>query len=152
MFIRRLDNIWKGVGGLVLISCSLGALSSLNSTWRLSATKYSLFVKHNLCLVLMVICIEEGGKFSLGLEDVAHLGQVDVQLPVVVWSLHILSLYQTLKTVLQFTIQVWMLIIATSILFLMMRGLGWNLLFNCSTTCVYEVLKIRSLYSQWHKV
>ena len=146
MFIRGLDNIWKGVGGLVLISCSLGAWSSLNSTWRLSATKYSLFVKHNLCLVLMVICIEEGGKFSLGLDDVAHLGQVDVQLPVVVWSLHILSLYQTLKTVLQFTIQVWMLMmIATSILFLMMRGLGWNLLFNCSTTCVSKILKLMSL-------
>ena len=35
-------------------------------------------------LVLTVICIEEGGQFSLGLEDVAHLGQVDVQLSVVV--------------------------------------------------------------------
>ena len=28
-------------------------------------------------MVLTVICIEEGGKFSLGLDDVAHLGQVD---------------------------------------------------------------------------
>ena len=48
-------------------------------------------------MVLTVICIEEGGKFSLGLEDVAHLGQVDVQLPVVVRPLHVLPLYQTLK-------------------------------------------------------
>ena len=35
--------------------------------------------------------------------------------------------------------------IATSILFLMIRGLGWNLLFNCSTTCDSKVLKIMFL-------
>ena len=88
-------NLEKAKLWVVLLKvCSLGACSFtgkyLFTSRRLSGRRqFSLSLRHILRWVTETLnCIEEVG---------VSLGQVDVQLPVVVRPLHVLPLYQTLK-------------------------------------------------------